>query len=78
MLPHYGLSPNELSTFFDPEFGMPFYYQTKKIFSKLWDVIKNTSDNIITGLVCSKIEYLEEKFVILYYHFHNFKKTNMT
>ncbi len=35
------------------EFGMPFYYQTRKIFSKLWDVIKNTSDNIIVGLVCS-------------------------
>ena len=32
---------------------MPFYYQTRKIFSKLWDVIKNTSDNIIAGLVCS-------------------------
>lgn len=35
------------------EFGMAFYYQTIKILSKLWEVIKGTSENIIAGIVCS-------------------------
>ncbi len=35
------------------ELGMPFFYQTRKILSKLWEVIKNTTDNIIAGVVCS-------------------------
>jgi hypothetical protein len=32
---------------------MAFYYQCKKILYRLWDIIKNTKDDVITGLVAS-------------------------
>ncbi len=32
---------------------MVFYYQSKKILYKLWENIKNTSDNVIAGVVAS-------------------------
>jgi hypothetical protein len=35
------------------ELGMAFYFQSKKILMKLWDSIKNTKDDVITGLVAS-------------------------
>lgn len=33
--------------------GMPFYYYSKKILDKFWNGIKNTTDNVIAGLVSS-------------------------
>ena len=33
--------------------GMPFYYYSKKILDKFWNGIKNTTDNVVAGLVCS-------------------------
>lgn len=33
--------------------NMDFYFQTKKILFKLWEVIKNTKDDVIAGLVSS-------------------------
>ncbi len=33
--------------------GMPFYYLSKKIMSRLWENIKNTTDNVIAGLISS-------------------------
>jgi hypothetical protein len=41
----------ELSEHF--QLGMAFYYQCKKILYRLWDIIKNTKDDVITGLVAS-------------------------
>ncbi|MFW9782519.1 MAG: hypothetical protein ACFFFB_09580, partial [Candidatus Heimdallarchaeota archaeon] len=35
------------------ELGMYFYYQSKKILDKLWEMIKNTKDNVIAGVVTS-------------------------
>ena len=35
------------------QLGMVFYYQSKKILYKLWENIKNTSDNVIAGVVAS-------------------------
>lgn len=35
------------------ELGMEFYYQAKRILYKLWDVIKNTKDSVIAGVVSS-------------------------
>ncbi|MFW9828883.1 MAG: TFIIB-type zinc ribbon-containing protein [Candidatus Thorarchaeota archaeon] len=35
------------------ELGMYFFYQSKKILDKLWDIIKNTKDNVIAGVVTS-------------------------
>ena len=32
---------------------MPFYYLSKKIMLRLWEDIKNTTDNVIAGLVSS-------------------------
>ena len=32
---------------------MGFYYQSKKILYKLWDIIKGTTDNVVAGLVSS-------------------------
>ena len=33
--------------------GMPFYYQSKRILKRFYDVIKNTKDDVIVGLVTS-------------------------
>ncbi|MFW9989890.1 MAG: hypothetical protein ACFFC3_14660 [Candidatus Odinarchaeota archaeon] len=33
--------------------GMPFYFLCKKILFKLWKGIKNTTDNVVAGVVCS-------------------------
>ena len=41
----------EISEYF--QLGMVFYYQSKKILYKLWENIKNTSDNVIAGVVAS-------------------------
>ncbi len=35
------------------QLGMVFYYQSKKILYKLWENIKNTTDNVIAGVVAS-------------------------
>ena len=35
------------------ELGMAFYFQSKKILTRLWDNIKNTKDDVIAGLVAS-------------------------
>jgi len=35
------------------ELGMPFYYQSKKILHRFYESIKNTTDNVIVGLVTS-------------------------
>ena len=35
------------------ELGMDFYFQSKKILFKLWENIKNTTDNVIAGVVAS-------------------------
>lgn len=35
------------------ELGMYFYYQAKKILHRLWEGIKDTTDNVIAGLVSS-------------------------
>lgn len=35
------------------ELGMPFYFLCKKILYRLWQGIKNTTDNVVTGLVSS-------------------------
>ena len=35
------------------DLGMPFYFLAKKILHKLWDGIKNTTDNAIAGLISS-------------------------
>ena len=35
------------------ELGMEFYYQAKRILYKLWDLIKNTKDSVIAGVVSS-------------------------
>ena len=35
------------------DLGMPFYYLSKKIMLRLWENIKNTTDNVIAGLVSS-------------------------
>ena len=35
------------------QLGMGFYYQSKKILFKLWENIKNTTDNVIAGIVTS-------------------------
>ncbi|NVM55566.1 MAG: hypothetical protein HWN66_17800, partial [Candidatus Helarchaeota archaeon] len=32
---------------------MPYYFLAKKVMNELWDGIKNTTDNVVTGLVCS-------------------------
>jgi len=32
---------------------MSFFYSSKKILYKLWDLIKNTTDDVIAGLTCS-------------------------
>jgi hypothetical protein len=34
-------------------FGMPFFYQSKRVLNKFYKGIKNTKDEIIVGLVCS-------------------------
>jgi len=41
----------ELSEHFD--LGMPFYYLSKKILYRLWHGIKNTTDNVVAGLISS-------------------------
>ncbi len=41
----------EISEHFD--LGMPFYYLSKKILYKLWHGIKNTTDNVIAGVISS-------------------------
>ncbi len=57
------------------DLGMEFYYQAKRILYKLWDVIKNTKDSVIAGVVSSililcndqvdvKISYICEKLGI--------------
>ena len=33
--------------------GMPFYYQSKRILNRFFDVIKNTKDDVVVGLVTS-------------------------
>ena len=33
--------------------GMPFYYLSKKIMLRLWENIKNTTDNVVAGLISS-------------------------
>ena len=33
--------------------GMPFFYQSKKILHRFYDVIKNTKDDVVVGLVTS-------------------------
>ncbi|MFX0048639.1 MAG: hypothetical protein ACFE8G_10790 [Candidatus Hermodarchaeota archaeon] len=33
--------------------GMPFFYQSKKILNRFYDIIKNTKDEVIVGLVTS-------------------------
>ncbi|MFX0001728.1 MAG: hypothetical protein ACFE88_16580 [Candidatus Hermodarchaeota archaeon] len=35
------------------ELGIPFYYLSKKILYRLWQGIKNTTDNVVAGLVSS-------------------------
>ena len=35
------------------DLNMEFYFQTKKILYKLWDIIKNTKDDVVAGLVSS-------------------------
>ncbi|MFW9989988.1 MAG: hypothetical protein ACFFC3_15170 [Candidatus Odinarchaeota archaeon] len=35
------------------ELGMPFYFLSKKILYKLWQGIKNTTDDVIAGLISS-------------------------
>jgi len=35
------------------ELGMPFYYLSKKILYRLWHGIKNTTDNVVAGLISS-------------------------
>ncbi|MFX0138058.1 MAG: TFIIB-type zinc ribbon-containing protein [Candidatus Hodarchaeota archaeon] len=35
------------------ELGLPFYFLTKKILYRLWNGIKNTTDNAVAGLVSS-------------------------
>ncbi len=35
------------------ELGMPFYFYSKRILDKFWSRIKNTTDNVVAGLVCS-------------------------
>ncbi|NVM34302.1 MAG: hypothetical protein HWN81_01825 [Candidatus Lokiarchaeota archaeon] len=35
------------------ELGMPFYFLSKKILYRLWNGIKNTTDNVVAGLVSS-------------------------
>jgi hypothetical protein len=35
------------------ELGMQYYYLAKKIFYRFWDSIKNTTDNVVAGLVSS-------------------------
>jgi len=35
------------------ELGMPFYFLSKKILYRLWQGIKNTTDNVVAGLVSS-------------------------
>lgn len=51
----------EITNHFD--LGMPFYFLSKKVLYRLWDGIKNTTDNVIAGL-CASItalcEYKEE------------------
>lgn len=34
-------------------FGMPFYYQSKRILNRFYNAIKNTKDDVIVGLVTS-------------------------
>lgn len=41
----------EVAEHFD--LGMPFYYLSEKILYRLWDGIKNTSDNAVAGLISS-------------------------
>jgi len=41
----------EVAEHFD--LGMPFYYLSEKILYRLWDGIKNTTDNAIAGLISS-------------------------
>ncbi len=33
--------------------GMPFFYQSKKILNRFYDIIKNTKDDVVVGLVTS-------------------------
>lgn len=35
------------------ELGMQYYYLAKKIFYRLWNGIKNTTDNVVAGLISS-------------------------
>lgn len=35
------------------ELGMPFYFLAKKIMLRLWSGIKNTTDNVVAGLISS-------------------------
>ncbi|MHA2339613.1 MAG: hypothetical protein ACXACX_20090 [Candidatus Hodarchaeales archaeon] len=39
------------------ELGMPFFFLSRKILDKLWDVIKNTKDSVVAGL-CTSIATL--------------------
>jgi len=41
----------EVAEHFD--LGMPFYYLSEKILYRLWDGIKNTTDNAVAGLISS-------------------------
>ena len=41
----------EISEYF--QLGIQYFYQSKKILSKLWELIKNTKDEVIAGLICS-------------------------
>ena len=41
----------EITQTFD--LGMPFYYHSKMIMDKLWEIIKDTKDTVIAGLVSS-------------------------
>ena len=41
----------EVTEHFD--LGMPFFYQSKKILKRFYDIIKNTKDDVIIGLVTS-------------------------
>ncbi|TKJ21761.1 MAG: hypothetical protein CEE43_08715 [Promethearchaeota archaeon Loki_b32] len=41
----------EISEHFD--LGMPFYFLSKKILYRLWQGIKNTTDNVVAGLISS-------------------------
>ena len=44
--------------------GMPFYFLAKKVMHRLWDVVKNTTDNVIAGLCASITTLCSYKGVI--------------